>query len=427
MRVSSAGAQLLRGLFLLSAVYACKPKQTSAPPVPATPSGAISDEIPVTPTPPSGQVQLVGCPGHDGFVLKVGEGRVRVTGPMAVARGLTNVPEYHDCQKFIASGAYAAEYAIFADPYLNDLPTSPTAAAALILAGADWSALEIKTGYNCLYLWNPNGNQVKAQMVAVSADADCKKSLSNPSPNLKAKPRKIKNYVNQDDYPHVARWDTDDGNSVYLASIRCDIDKSSGQKERWCEVGPMTGSWNGRKDHNAAGKKTVEVKGYYDEQLLADRNTSGTLAPSNGLANLIPDPDLNTRRDTHYDNAFQQVARVHLNNPVTNYQTEWGFSPGGSSALDDAKTNPIELCHGTAAQCGVDASALKGSCTTTNPADPSDPWWAKIRPYDGASPVFRCVKRNRHAAPLPETGRWAWSYDDESIWIRCPQGCCWIK
>ena len=39
---------------------------------------------------------------------------------------------------------------------------------------------------------------------------------------------------------------------------------------------------------------------------------------------------------------------------------------------------------------------------------------------------YLCVRRERHGGAVIPRGaaRWAWSDKDESLWIRCADGCC---
>jgi hypothetical protein len=64
--------------------------------------------------------------------------------------------------------------------------------------------------------------------------------------------------------------------------------------------------------------------------------------------------------------------------------------------------------------------------------DPSDggTWWMRLT-RGGAGPTvgYRCVTARAHpsAPKLPGTARWRWKVDDETTWVRCPQGCCSVN
>ena len=42
--------------------------------------------------------------------------------------------------------------------------------------------------------------------------------------------------------------------------------------------------------------------------------------------------------------------------------------------------------------------------------------------------AYRCVHRRIHSGEeIPGAVRWRWKEDDETMWVRCPQGCCTVN
>jgi hypothetical protein len=171
-------------------------------------------------------------------------------------------------------------------------------------------------------------------------------------------------------------------------------------------------------------KKVLRIKGWYDEQRLAVEAGAG-LRPEDALGTIIPDARLNTRNDTmDFHRRWIPVARAAFSGFPANYPytSKFGFT---SATMGGGRFNKVDMCHGSAAEC-LRQAPIPSQCT-----DGPFKWWARISPAaQGADPVYRCVERHGHEAlniPLiPATARWRWLANDETLWVRCAQGCCTV-
>jgi hypothetical protein len=55
-------------------------------------------------------------------------------------------------------------------------------------------------------------------------------------------------------------------------------------------------------------------------------------------------------------------------------------------------------------------------------------WWLRIVSGTPAKAKYFCVHRRGHediaGLDIPGIVRWRWALNDETIWIRCLEGCC---
>src|SRR5262245_60150998 len=165
---------------------------------------------------------------------------VRHITEIPVAGPITNIPEFHDCQRFIGKSGNDLKYgplvAIFAHHLLDSLYTGqfdPTSAQANEAAGEIYSydgaydPLFIRQGFNCLYLRQVTQRDWEAYMTSVGNDEKgCLKPLVRGN-KLSVVAKRVAKH--ESDVPAVARWDYDTVNQRQYIGIKC-----GGQ---WCEIG----------------------------------------------------------------------------------------------------------------------------------------------------------------------------------------------
>ena len=348
----------------------------------------------------------------------------------------SHVPEFNDCQRFILSNdRYGPMVAIFAAGRLDTLYQDPvqivereqaSASAEILSYDGDYPPLHIRTGFNCLYLWRVCSSSWNAAMQPVDLDAGaCLKPPQSGRPLLPLDVRVISDPKLRDvDYPPVARWDWDYERKQQYIGIRCGA--------AWCEVGapgfissrrhradtlpnPEAMPDKGTMSPNEK-VRTVQVKGWYDEQRLAIPATVGNagLATQQALGTAIPHPQLGLLSTVDDFSEWRPVATLILHAAIPAYKSKLALDTG---------PNTVHFCAGTAASCEVPETAATGC----DPDSRGVRWWARIKTESGEV-SYRCVKRRLHPGiEIPATARWRWAPDDEKTWIRCPEGCCTLQ
>lgn len=368
--------------------------------------------------------------------------------------GFQDVPEFHDCQRFVqeprpgASRTYSdGAFAIFAVGDSTAIGEIPQDRSTLYQASADsgqarpaaqiyaphaWTPLRIQQGLNCVFLFRVNDDQWEA---FIRADGSTDQGCHDPIPLDTVRQYTPLQVLRESDpelgpraYPLVARWTwyQDGQKTEYRMGVSCD--------DGWCEILPRQD--NAQAAHSYAEtaeydsgnlelRRVREVKAWYDEQILAE-SSSGVLVPSQILGTIIPDPRLG-----QYDSAAfaghwlpaAQVALTPLGNPVENpYEApeklNFSLTPGASVL------NTVSLCNGPWSTCR-DALPTPPDQEEPLACDSKDTtgWWAELKPRSG-NPVYRCVSRCPYGILVPGTARWSWRSNDEGMWMRCVNGCC---
>jgi len=387
------------------------------------------------------------------------EGELAVpSGQLSVPAEIQNVPEFHDCQRFLVEHngglVYGERFAIFAardlswtdtlemlnDPNLEDAQRDSiishsrftgheAMAAAEIVADGDYDQLKIERGFNCLYVFVRGHAAWGAVMVPTGeVEKDCSQPVSDPA-TLPGQQLAIRlagggHGFAFDDFPKAARWDWDSVNTQQYIGLKCGA--------AWCEVGDF--DFVSSKDRAerfgqpAAGssvklRRNFFVKGWYDEQELAVRD-GNSVVPSGILGVIVPDSMLETYSESDFKR-WQPAAEVALRVPATvdvnPYEAKYNFI---HTADPINNPNRIELCKVQAeAECDLSNSEIPPSCEGDSP---KERWRAKITNADGAV-AYRCIKRcdlTGEDFQVPGTARWRWLKDDEGAWMRCLQGCC---
>jgi hypothetical protein len=396
--------------------------------------------------------------GGPGDLVECGHDADSVSSPVIDA--IRDVPEFHDCQRFIvhegSARLYDSLHAIYAASYLDTLTamlgrplTEPpestsqgrepktirtrtgtvvitdrlvvdhrVATVAVILSGGRYGALGMEPGLNCLYIgryiegdtlpeqWfarmEPQGNVTSA-----SCDKSSVRELGRGK-DLQVTAETVDGFTADADYPAVARWDWDDVNHQQYIGIKCGA--------AWCEIGDTSFVASPHLDVDPRAPREVRrvrsIKGWYDQQFLAKEGRPGRLVPSRILGTIIAEPDVGSKTDADFAADYVTVARVILesNDPadaaaLASYRTKFNFrgkAPDDPEAVLMIKSLPDTL------------------------------WRARIHgPPSSPGPLFRRV-RYRPAPTtfldqgyrVPAVARWRWMLTDEGTWTRCPEGCC---
>jgi hypothetical protein len=421
------------------------------------------------------------CPVAWDSVPIVDSNRVYRIGEFAVPGPITDVPEFHDCQKFILvqndTASYGPLVAIFAsfrlDSLMDSLQAQPlartarrpqrgpqrppgalprpgvqprperadamggatpgprafrrAASAALIFNyGTEYRPLGIKPAFSCLYMFLDDRDSLHAMVTSIGEqEKDCLLTIDPTSTEgtwLQVRRTRFAG-LGARDIPPVARWDWDPMRSEQYIGIKCG--------DAWCEIGREGFSPSPYYLEPAAGPaemaRVVTIKGWYDEQRLAVIS-GGVAVPSNVVGTIFPHPKLGTYSDIEsFTGRWVLVAFVKLSAASDQYRLKHNFdgTPAGTSM------NRMYACYGTKESCEVDADDL--SC----PLPPTDihidkagtdgsTWWLKVI-APGGRVTYKCLIRRGHEElghQIPGTTRWRWVANDETTWNRCIYGCC---
>jgi len=407
---------------------------------------------------------------------------------VAISGPITNIPEFHDCQRFVVGKKYDSLYAIFAGYHLELSPNlrltpaqinppsgssstaiGPTGAnkakpplnqislegtgytyAEIYTWGGNYPPLGIKPGFNCLYLFVTGGQQ-RARMVPIAnlPTANQDSSCIVPRPDMATNTGYGKELLvrqdtepglTADDYPPVARWDWDAVHLKQYIGIRCG--------SAWCEIGdsdlvvstalgtaPSFATVSGDPPTPNETLRVTRIKGWYDRQQLATKPWFSPLQPGAVWGTIIPNPALG--RKDHDDVSYFHPTTTNppwVEVAVVRVPEDYSMSVAKFANGD----NSVALCYGTTQECQVDDSKVSGCKTSaiahssyTGSVTPATPlWWVRIT-AEGTSPQFRCVEWRDHSADalslgyrIPGTARWRWLLEDETTWARCTEGCC---
>lgn len=367
--------------------------------------------------------------------------------------GITDIVEFHDCQQFIVRdestglSRYSSLFAIFARVFLDSAykrpvtdsgpPFDPTVMGApmatIFSYDAPYPALGLSRGFSCLYFFKhtvgTDSVYWSAKVVYVQERQEaCAQPLPDESgPGTTLAVTRITNPgLTPADYPPVARWDRDPSSGLQYIGIRCE--------DAWCEVHTRMASGQLFTASAPLRFDTRLAKGWYDEQVLtsADVAPGGQPRVSDITGTFIPHPKLGELSGPEDVSAFahgwREVATVGINAAPGGYTSKLNLR---QSDGDGAPRNTVSLCYVTSGtpnrqRCFDDRTAPPKCDTPTK-------WYAKIT--SGVAPdtssQFFCVTRRGHDAmqipKIPGVVRWRWALDDETMWIRCLQGCCEVK
>jgi hypothetical protein len=345
---------------------------------------------------------------------------VRYQRTVDMAGPVTDIPEFHDCQRLVLADGqtYDSLYAIFASNNLDSLAeahgrsaqagaraTAYTAATIYSWEGT-YAPLHIRPRFNCLYLWR-DGARWEAFMVQVG-DRDTECRADRVPGDAGAQPLRVRvtmeGAFGAEEYPQVARWDWDPKRREHFIGIACG--------RAWCEVSSDGAVASPASPAFATARHALRrvhgIKGWHDYQWLAERDPA---APASGpgshrlrpfaiRAMVVPDTLLPTYVDATFA-APTPVATVYLDADHPEYRHKYNFAPGA---------NAIALLR-----------------------RPDGVWKARITTEGGVT-QWRDVVRRDHTAHMaahhmhvPGTARWRWKARDETVWVRCAEGCCEVQ
>jgi hypothetical protein len=394
---------------------------------------------------------------------------------IAVAPLISDIPEFHDCQKLIADdgNSYVSDpVAIFAHQTLlaqwdklvglrfpgttvtftpgpggvlnfpprgpgdppRPVPVAVVGADAVVVAeilnyGPAYEPLGIRRGFNCLFVTLTADLKLRAAMVPVTEDSHClTEAKFDTLPISKELTIKPTAGFPLDKYPQVARWDWDTKHNAQYIGIMCGA--------AWCEIGQD----GFEPSPTFTGNPTRAIKGWYDRQRLAVPGPDGTLIPSNIFGTVFPNPNLGKYSATNFRKRWAPVATVILSADSAGvYSRKLNLE---ESSL--ASPNTIAVCYGfEKADCApttrnrlfdvpVPNLGVMPTCETRDESGRT--WWAKIRAAKTGKEVYRCVswwgvppEAASAGFKVPGTARWRWLLNDETIWEACIQGCCQVE
>ena len=147
--------------------------------------------------------------------------------------------------------------------------------------------------------------------------------------------------------------------------------------------------------------------------------------------------------------AWTLVAYASLSDTSSKYETRFSFANSPPPPLE-GKANRIETCYGTRDECarplmvGPDGNVLPGG----NPLPATCPsafahagilvrlqalldrsrWFTRVLP-PGGTPRYMCssFRGLPDGVEPPPVTRWRWDVKDETVWVKCPAGCCQVE
>lgn len=378
--------------------------------------------------------QLVECP-HD-FTPFLDS--TVVPGELTLPGRITNVPEFHDCQRFIVTKGegfgYLPVFAIFGawdlparwdsvvahpdtshaearitypiDSMSADLattadfnrvrspaPSPPSANPALspnsrsgwgfveILAEGKYVPLGIGPGFNCVYLFMTQSG-LQARMVQFGGrEPDCALPVDPDTlagTDLQVRRPRNRWHQRAEDFPSAARWDWDPEHKIQYFGVKCGAG--------WCEVGPpgflaSTIPILPSVPDEAASywHRVRHIKGWFDQQRLAPAQGKDPLSPEAGWGEVFADPLLQKAVVATFSDRWVLVARARMDASLPDYATKWNLGPAGAQN----KENLLYFCHAVWSVCYGKARNVRAFAHGYNPADTRTPECGDDRDYDG--------------------------------------------
>jgi hypothetical protein len=351
------------------------------------------------------------CP-HEPVIWLEGRSAPITRIPLSGAR--TPVTGYQDCQRVLVDGgsAYGPAIALYAPD-----GSHPEGAVVQIFAqdGA-YAPLGIQQGFNCLYQTASS----EAWMVPVGDDEfgclEPRDAQSTKGTRLEVRLDMTGDFPAAD-VPEAVRWDWDPSRAEQYIGFRCG--------GRWCGAGRpgftpsavpeqvVATPFEHIDGYSPASKseagRVVRLKGWGDQQQLAEPDGRGGLVPGSVTGTIYPHPLLDRLDDRGpFEAGWIPVAYVFLDGDSPTYKQKSNF---------DAGVNRVYLRYGNPAEIiPMDVS------TATCPTEPG--WWTKVVSARG-DVSYRCNSYLAHdGLEVPGSVRWGWDPNDEPTWVRCPNGCC---
>ena len=317
------------------------------------------------------------------------------------------IPEYHDEQRlFDGVNALGPMAFIYASPYLHGFTTlaqiiehgSVGFLAALVYVDTmetsplpgTYQNLHLKRGINCVWLsydtTAPAAKRWAAKINQPGNDHPCDRS---DEANMKSLAVVQGITTSSENVPPVARFGEGHGNQPILG-FKC--------LNGWCEAGPSGAVSPSRDPSNTVAGREGKVKGWHDEQRLADR-VGGKFVPT-FRASVVPDPRVGTYTVSDFTGGWKQVAIIELPDgdpPAGSKYRNWGLKRG---------QNRLEIRNSAAG--GWEARLWPAGATTAA----------------GAKTWYIIDRMPHYDAAVPATARWRWTILDDGVWVPCGQACC---
>lgn len=277
----------------------------------------------------------------------------------------------------------------------------------------------------CIYVGRDNAWKIQSYLVPAATSVCMKISLLTSAELQSMSPAELTGYAldpktvdasfSEDDIPAGARWELS-RKSEQMIGVRC--------ASRWCQIGklgtleadlettpgpPTTG--------DLEVKRAYRLKGWFDSQVLAEKDAQGILKPSGVIGRVIPATEAEMRLHNFgdwYTVATFSIDALYSGAAVPQKYHERGFALG---------VQTLQMCKGTFRGCRETGQPPLACAHTQSEV------YGRIKQSNGASgPVYRVctVEGNAYRDAIYAT-RWTWDPSDEGLWIRCLNGCCQPK
>jgi hypothetical protein len=348
-----------------------------------------------------------------------------------LAKEKSQVAEFHDCQDFIVGRSYRGQYAVFASYALDSLDevmkqgtsNSPTIAAGaeIFTRNGTYAPLHILPGFSCIYFSSSTG--FKTAYVTNSRHDEKQCELTSAAELVGAPTLAVRQVpygaLVDVDYPDVARWQRH-REGQYFIGMKCGA--------AWCEVGTPDANQAPPTSTAAANDPTrVEiVPGWNDEQTLALPAGAG-VTPGNLIGRVIPTTSLNAMNAPIDFANWTNAGHVLIEGDAAGLQQYWkklGVRGGGTNDLD------LRFYVRRLGQYPGIASLPPRMATAIRTSGKDTVWLARvITPFKKDTTYLKVIRTghehdNFH---IPGTIRWRWQSRDETIWVRCLEGCCQVQ
>ena len=280
----------------------------------------------MTPRESTNRSAAAACPNEDDSLFTI----AGADSVLPLTRGISDIHEYHDCQRLIENGRYGPLVGIFAHRNVARFEAwtgfhGGILAATIVDFVGDktplpYDSLGIVPGTNCLILKADDQFTWAAAIISLPVVVDslghrhyraCSDTYSWNDVPPTARELEVKRQRNGVDYrgrpiaPPVARWDWDPRAKLNYIGIKC-------TQKVWCEIG-----WPGF-DTSVAIRDRVTgrgiIKGYYDQQFLANADGS---APSSVFGTIEPGAHMKDTSQMHHgDKQWYHVANLTFHDTV---------------------------------------------------------------------------------------------------------------
>lgn len=323
-----------------------------------------------------------------------------------------SIPEYHDEQRFpvwdansasasnrrgdLSKATFGPVVNIYASPSLDDFTQDwqliEHGERGLLVAVVfvddsgptplpeSYARLHLRRGMNCLWLSHPTPD---AWNGSISRDSvgTCARGLPAGmyAPLTVRRPQSGGPVT---DYPPVARF-SESVEGHPLLGVKC--------LNGWCEFGTNTEPWTVASISVATTMPVRQIRGWYDEQWLAQSDNTGVLRPLMYAA-VFPAKNVATHKLKEYEDDQVPAGVVFLSNdpPAGSKYAHWGLHKGVNKLFIQLRNNQWSMIVG-----------------------------------DGKTPVTLNAHRMLHLdAGVPATARWRYVSLDDGMWFPCGQACC---